>query len=83
MSTAKEIKRLIKLFLDTHHEYDYAEHMSFNENLPKKEMDMWMDEAYQIEYVLYDIANQINKLQPSKYIMKKYFNDLNYILSWV
>ena len=80
--SAIEIKRLIGKFNDAHHESDYADFMITNKDLPKKEQEEWEIEADLAEQELYHIANQINELNPSKYMMEKY-SELDYILSFV
>ncbi len=77
--SAKEIKRLIGKFNDVYQENDYANFMITNKDLTPKEQEEWEIEADLSESELYEIANQINKLKPSKYMMEKY-RDLNYIL---
>lgn len=80
--SATEIKRLIGKFNDAHYESDYADFMITNKDLPKKEQEEWEIEADLAEQELHHIANQINELKPSKYMIEKY-SELEYILSFV
>ena len=80
--SATEIKRLIGKFNDVRHEIDYTNFMITNKDLLKKEQEEWEIEADLAEHELYQIANQIDKLKPSKYMMQKY-SELDYILSFV
>ena len=80
--SAREIKRLIGEFNDAHYERDYADFMITNKDLPKKEQEEWEIEADLAEQELYNIANQISELKPSKYMMEKY-SELEYILLFV
>lgn len=81
-NTVKEIKRLIKKFNDVQHEMDYVEFIITNKDISNEEQEEYEMEADLLIYELYHIANQINKLNPSKYMVEKH-TDLEYILSLI
>lgn len=70
MPSSKEIKQLISKY-NTHFENaEYAAYMAWKSKGKKKE-EFHEEEDYE-EEICYGIANQISKLNPSKYMIAKY-----------
>lgn len=70
--SAKKIKSLIVAFLNHHDMYSYAEHKLEHARLAKSERTFWENDKAREEEILHEISNQVKKLKPSRYMMKKY-----------
>lgn len=80
--SATEIKKLIGKFNDAVHNMEHAFHMSQKKGLTKEEKEEWEVDADFSEMELHYLANEIQKLNPSKYMMKKHI-ELEDILSYI
>lgn len=69
---SKIIRELVNQFNNVHETSDYAEYMMYNEKLSEHERHEYELEADMSMYELYDIAEKIKKLNPSKYMIEKY-----------
>lgn len=70
MSSSKEIKQLIIQYNPHYENAVYAAYMASKSNGKKKQK--FYEEADYEEEICYGIANQISKLNPSKYMIAKY-----------
>lgn len=80
--SASKIKKLISEFNYEHDENSYAEIRMFEKGISEEDKQEWEHLADLSEYRMFDIAEKIKKLKPSKYMMEKY-SELDYILSFV
>lgn len=73
-----KIRKLIEEFTSLEDEHSYAEHMhSLTDD--EYERDEWFCEMDMLMYQLYELADDIRELKPSKYMLENY-DELNYIL---